>query len=185
MSVMDDRTTRSAPPQAAVQIRCARLDDADALRTLKNDVVDATWGHGYPSAALDAWKARFASAAYFVERLALSPGAPLTNFFVAGPSQKPCGMIALKVRDGRAYIGDLYVRQPGRGVGRRLLRHAQEQGTCLGLEVAVADVFVDNGPAYALLDSEGFQQEDEYIESSLGVRVVRLSHPLTSHLRAA
>jgi ribosomal protein S18 acetylase RimI-like enzyme len=185
MSVMDGRRTHSALPQAAVPIRRAGLGDAGALRSLKNGVVDATWGRDYPSAALEAWKARFTSATYFVERLRLSPGAPPTNFFVAGRSEMPCGMIALKVRGGRAYIGDLYVRQPGRGVGRCLLRYAQEQGTRLGLEVAVADVFVGNWPAYALLDSEGFQEEDEYIESSLGVRVVRLSHSLTGHLRAA
>jgi ribosomal protein S18 acetylase RimI-like enzyme len=164
-------------------IRRAGLDDAEALRALKDAVVDATWGDVYDRAALDAWKARFVSHAYFAERLVDSPDTPLTRFYIAGPRSAPLGMIALKVREGRAYVGDLYVRAPRRGIGRRLLWRAEDEAVALGFDAVVADVFDGNRPAYALLASEGFREEGEYLDSSLRTRVLRLSRPLAPFLR--
>lgn len=182
---VDTEAESSHSPDVTPRIWRAGRQDVALLSALKEEVVDATWGRDYPTTALEAWKARFTSPAYFAERLAPSADRPLTKFFIAGPSSAPDGMVALKVRDGRAYIGDLYVRTSGRGIARQLLEHAEAEAQALGLHEAVADVFESNRAAYELLVSDGFRKDDEYVEESLGTRVLRLSRALAQdRLRA-
>jgi GNAT superfamily N-acetyltransferase len=165
-------------PRGTRTIRLAGVSDAEALRALKESVVDATWGRAFPPAAVAAWKARFATPTYFADRLAGSSSTLITKFFIAGPSTMPYGMVALKVRDERAYIGDLYVRLRHQGIGRMLLHRAEREAAAIGLEEAIADVFEGNHAAYALLVADGFNEEASYVDSSLATRVLRLSRPL-------
>jgi ribosomal protein S18 acetylase RimI-like enzyme len=156
------------------QPRAAKLGDLDAMLKLKTEAVDAAFS-GYPAAALAEWKSRFVTRQYFSDRL--RPGSLATTFYVLGPAQDPDAMIALKERDGRAYIGDLYVRSDarGRGLGRHLLRHALAEALAQGYSEIVADVFEDNLVAAALLVSEGFTEIGRYHEPSLRVTVHRLA----------
>jgi ribosomal protein S18 acetylase RimI-like enzyme len=150
----------------------ARRRDLPALLALKRAVVDHALADVNPAVRQD-WKERFATSEYFAERFD-APQRP-TTFFLTGPHERPTGMIALKERNGVAYIGDLYVRTPGKGLGHRLLRHALREARHRGFEVAVADVFEDNERAFGLLRAEGFKEQSGYIDPSLGIHVHRLA----------
>ena len=159
-----------------VQIRTAGPSDVPRLRELKRAVVDQTWGAGYPPEAVEAWKERFATDAYFRERLGAAEVD--TVFHLAGPRDAPTGMSAVRAVEGHAYISDLYVADRGRGTGRRLLRHALDVARSLGLAAAVADVYEGNDAALGLFRSEGFAVEREYVEPTLGARVLRVSRTI-------
>jgi L-amino acid N-acyltransferase YncA len=161
---------RYAPPTPVVATAGRR--DLGALRELKATVVDDALA-AYPITALQEWKARFASDAYFADRFD-SRDRP-TSFFLTGPRERPAGMIALKERDGVAYVGDLYVRSQGRGIGHNLLRHVLREARRRGFRVAVADVFDGANASAALFRSEGFAESEEYVEPSLHVTVHRLA----------
>ena len=139
---------------------------------LKTTVVDDTLTD-YPPTALQQWKERFVSDAYFAERFD-SRDRP-TTFFVTGPHVRPTGMIALKERDGIAYLGDLYVRYQGHGIGKQLLRHVLREARRRGFRVAVADVFDGADASAALFRRAGFADREDYIEPSLRVTVHRLA----------
>ena len=141
---------------------------------LKSEAVDAAFSR-YRAAALADWKRHFVTREYFSDRL--GPGSLPTTFYLLGPAQAPDAMIALKERNGRAYIGDLYVRSHarGRGLGRHLLRHALAEARRQGFSEIVADVFEGNSIAAALLASEGFTEIGRYHEPSLRLTVHRLA----------
>jgi ribosomal protein S18 acetylase RimI-like enzyme len=162
---------------ASLEIRIATREDVPALRGLKRAVVAETWGRDHDTADVDHWLGRFAVPGYFAARIDAGPDCAST-FFVVGPPDVPTGMAALKVRDGRAYIGDVYVAQRGQGIGRRLLGHALEEAKGLGLPLAMADVFDGNQAALHLLRAHGFRKVEEYTEPSLRIAVSRLAKSL-------
>jgi GNAT superfamily N-acetyltransferase len=155
-----------------------RADRANvaALLTLKREVVEATFGLWYPHAPLADWVKRFVSTEYFADRID-SDTAP-TTFYALGSPRRPAGMIALKERGGTAYVGDLYVRFRGEGIGRRLLRYALAESHRRGYERVFADGFASNVPAVRLLAEEGFEQQAAYWEQSLEIEVCRFQRVL-------
>jgi GNAT superfamily N-acetyltransferase len=125
--------------------------------------------------ALDAWIDRFASQRYFQERMDSED----CEFFVLGEPGAPYAMGALKVRDGKAYVGDLYCAAPGNGHGRQLMKQALERADRMGLGEAVCDVFSSNEEALRFVRRAGFAPVGGYLEQSLGVWVHRLSRPVS------
>jgi GNAT superfamily N-acetyltransferase len=158
--------------------RPATAEDLGSLLALKRAAVDRAYGGQFPEQALDSWKARFVSREYFQRRLVEESS--LNHFFYTGSEDSPTGMVCLKERDGIAYIGDLYLRDTGGGVGRRLLRHALEHARMRGFELAIADAFDGNHAVQALLASEGFEPVDAYDEPSLHTSVSRYRRSLAN-----
>jgi L-amino acid N-acyltransferase YncA len=144
----------------------------EALRRLKTAVVDQAFD-AYPNRARQAWKKRFVTPAYFADRFESS--ALPTTFFFVGSRSDPEGMIALKERAGVAYIGDFYVRDQGRGIGRDLLHYVLQQARVRGLQTAVADVFEGAQASASLFQAEGFAEREDYLEPSLRIKVHRLA----------
>lgn len=144
---------------------------------LKREVTRATYA-GFGEEALSEWQERFCSEAYFSERV----GSEGSAFFVVGDPRRPVGMGALKTRDGRAYFGDLYVRSPGRGIGRRLFAARLALARQWGLSEGVCDVFSGNQRALDFVRHNGFRETDGYRERSFGIWVHRLGRLIEPEL---
>lgn len=140
---------------------------------LKREVTRATYA-GFGEEPLSDWQERFCSKVYFSERV----GSEDSAFFIVGDPLRPVGMGALKTRDGRAYFGDLYVRAPGRGIGRRLFAARLALARQWGLSEGVCDVFSNNQRALDFVHRNGFREADGYRERSLGIWVHRLARPI-------
>lgn len=163
-----------------VEAALAGAEDIPALRELKLEVVRRTYAE-FEGPALREWEERFCSERYLAERIPARPNerGEISYFYVAGPRQRPEGMAALKLRDGKAYLGDIYVRRPRRGLGTRLLLGMLEAARDEhGLRVAVADCFSSNEPCLRWLQKHGFEIASGYEEGSLGVWVHRLEREL-------
>jgi len=154
----------------------AGAEQIDALLDLKGRVVADSYKDFDPG-ALARWAQRFNSRSYFEEHV----GSDHTTFYTLGPADKPYAMGALKVRDGNAYIGDLYCAAAGQGHGSEMMDFLLGQAHEQGLQDAVADVFSTNQGAKRFLQREGFVPDGGYVEQSLGVWVHRMRRPVVMH----
>lgn len=161
---------------SAVRIRGANLEDVPRLVALKRLVASRAYA-ALPTKALETWQERFSTAEYFDQRI--TDRNRRTVFFVAlDDDDSLLGLVSMKERNHRAYLGDLYVVAQGRGVARALVDQAFEQARRWGLTSVATDVFESNSLAMAFVTRLGFREETEYREQSLGVRVHRLSRPV-------
>ena len=158
---------------ALVDPRPAGPEQIDALLDLKGRVVADAY-KDLDQDALARWSERFNSRSYFEERV----GSDHTTFYTLGPADNPYAMGALKVRDGDAYIGDLYCAATGQGHGSEMMDFLLGQAHEQGLQEAVADVFSTNRGAKRFLQREGFVPDGGYVEQSLGVWVHRMRRPV-------
>jgi len=159
--------------------RFAGAEDIPALRELKLEVVRRTYAE-FEGPALREWEQRFCSDDYLHERIPARPNerGEISYFYVAGPRERPEGMAALKVRDGKAYLGDIYVRRPQRSLGTKLPEQLFSEARERGLAHAVADCFSTNEPCLRWLQKHGFEIVSGCEEGSLGVWVHRLERDL-------
>ena len=146
----------------------AGASDIDALVALKATVATDTYRSLATTPQWSQWQQRFCSASYFADRLG-----PDAIFLAVGPRQHPIAMGALKYRDGKAYIGDLYCAARGQGWGRLLFDSMLELARGQGLRVAVCDVFESNTPALRFFAKLGFTPVSTWEEQSLNVPVIR------------
>lgn len=146
----------------------AGASDIGALVALKATVTTDTYRSLAMTPQWSEWQQRFCSPSYFVERLG-----PDAIFLAVGPRQQPIAMGALKYRDGKAYIGDLYCATRGQGWGRLLFDSMLELAREQGIRVAVCDVFESNTPALRFFAKLGFTPVSSWEEQSLKVSVVR------------
>jgi GNAT superfamily N-acetyltransferase len=134
----DERLVRDTQePRAILTIRRARPDEAAAL----SELAVRSKGHwGYDAAFLDACR----------DDLNLSPADIATSeVHLAAGSDGPVGFYSLDVAGRTALLDDLFVDPAaiGRGVGRRLWRHAVARARELGC----AEVVIQSDP-----HAEGF-----------------------------
>ena len=158
-------------------IREAVAADVPAMLALKTRVTAETYGpHGTPE-QLAAWQQRFCTTEYFNERLAAGD-----RFYLRDtPDRTLAAMAALKVRDGRAYFGDLYVTAASRrhGLARELTARVLADARELDLPEAVCDVWSTNPVALAFVTGAGFRPVSDYVEQNYQVLVHRLNRQLT------
>jgi L-amino acid N-acyltransferase len=147
-----DRTSPSGPYHSPVEVRLARLGDAEALRRIYNAEVTGTTVTFdlVPRTAREqqAWIARHQGAYPAV---------------VAVQDTEVCGFGSLSAyRDRAAYatsVEDSVYVDPGwrgRGVGRRLLGELLRLATDHGFHTVMARTTGDNAPSIALHRSCGF-----------------------------
>lgn len=148
-----------------------------ALVELKLEVVNETF-NGFDAASLQDWKKRFCTPGYFQERMVPAEEGKEAWFYYVGDRRRPRAMAALKPRGNHAYLGDLYVRERGQGLGTNLLRDLVDRSRENRMCSAVADCFSCNASALVWLESEGFVKVGSYQEPSLGIEVCRLAKDL-------
>ena len=157
------------------------VEHVEAMWSLKNHVVAQAWGDGrYSSEELDAWRQRFVTQQYFLDCFANADTWGVARFFLVGEPHAPDAMIAVKDRDGHASIGDLYVRDRGKGVGRDLLRFALAEAAAAGFSSAIADIHANNHPSLNLFYSHGFTVEYTWEDEFLREPVKRLTRLITT-----
>jgi RimJ/RimL family protein N-acetyltransferase len=161
-----DLHTRPVAGRWQPWVACA--SDIEALVALKATVATDTYSSLATTPQWSEWQQRFCSPTYFAERLG-----PDAIFLAVGPRQQPIAMGALKYRDGKAYIGDLYCATRGQGWGRLLFDSMLELARQRGLRVAVCDVFESNVPALRFFAKLGFIPVSSWEEQSLKVPVIR------------
>ena len=102
-------------------------------------------------------------------------GSPGHALFVAEDGVRVVGFVALSTRthftgDVDAYIGELVVDRTveRQGVGRMLLRAAEDWARDLGFETLTLDTGARNIGARALYESVGFEDEDIRLSKRIG-----------------
>lgn len=156
-------------PLAEYPLKVASQEDVMAMVELKREIVKEIYG---PLGAekLKEWMGRFVTPRYFAERIGEE-----AVFFVAGDPQDPIAIAALKKRDGKAYLGDLYCRVRHQGMGSLLERRCIELAKAWGLKEGVCDVFSTNQLALTFVQKQGWEQKSEYEEQSFKIPVYRFS----------
>ena len=157
-----ERASHLVPDDSEVDVRLAEARDARCLSTLATQVFLETYATAGISLALaDEAEARLSVSA-FAERLARSAARTLLaqrRGHLIGFAEVALGEAHALVPSGAAAeLARLYVQSPflRRGVGRRLLEHAEALALAEGAAVLWLTAWVDNERALAFYASRGY-----------------------------
>lgn len=162
------------PQHSLIASRRADVEDLPAMFELKLQVTSRIYADLAGAEKLAEWQRRFCSEDYFIQRL----NAADNEFFSVERGARIVAMAALKVRNGKAYMGDLYCAEDGRGWGQQLAAQRLARAQEMGLPGAVCDVFSTNQRALRFVRKQGYTVVDGYTEQSFGVHVHRLAKTL-------
>lgn len=203
---MPRQATIDPQPLVHQPVREATVADISALVALKQHVVDRTYFE-LRGPALEQWKQRFCTPEYFEERIGPDAtfvviesvaGEPCVQCKGRGsypphtrqvcnrcnakrvePESAPIAVGALKLRDGKGYVGDIYCFAKGDGIGDEIHDRLVELAAAADVDTLVADVFSTNEHATGWMSNHlGYRPVSGYQEQSLGVWVWRYERPV-------
>jgi GNAT superfamily N-acetyltransferase len=160
-----------ASSRQSLIVRAAIKEDIPALTLLKREIAHKTYAASHAGAALDKWLAEHAGRGFFDYRI----GRKDYYVFVATDEKgEIIGFGGYRQRGSRAdgsSVG-LYVRYPGKGIGKLLNVAREEHARSLGCKRARVACWRTNKKAQAFVISQGYKKTGSgYRDTTTGVMI--------------